>query len=52
MKDCAIIIPLDKKSLHSEFIRDLAVIHRKNSDFYIMQKYTVQNTKLVYVTLT
>ena len=52
MKDCSIIIPLDKKSLYSEFIRDSAVIHRKNSDFYIMQKYTMQNTKLVCVTLT
>ena len=52
MKDCSIIIPLDKKSLHSEFITDSAVIHRKNSDFYIMQKYTMQNTKLVCVSQT
>ena len=52
MKDCSIIIPLDKKSLHSEFITDSAVIHRKTSDFYIMQKYTMQNTKLVCVTQT
>ena len=51
MKDSSIIIPLDKKSLYSEFIRDSAVIHRKTSDFYIMQKYTMQNTKLVCVTL-
>jgi hypothetical protein len=41
MKDSSIIIPLDKKSLYSEFIRDSAVIHRKTSDFYIMQKYTM-----------
>ena len=52
MKDSSIIIPLDKKSLHSEFTRHSAVIHRKNSDFYIMQKYTMQNTKLVCVTQT
>jgi hypothetical protein len=50
MKDFSIILPLDASVCTLGHFIDQEVIYRKISDYYVIQKYQMQNTKLVYLT--